>query len=208
MSTDAHLGSRSLRDTLGPAAAPPRATPAAALADARALFRQGERLDMVRLATDLGVARGTLYRWTGGREQLLADVVWLELRDVATACLDHAPGTGADRLDGAVGAFLELVAGAAAMRSLLANEGDAGLRLITAPRGLVRPRLVATIAELIDREAAAGTYAPPAPTAVLAEGIVTIAERFLHNGGDPELNPDPATARTIVALLLRERAGS
>ncbi len=45
---------------------------------------------------------------------------------------------------------------------------------------------------------------PPAATEVLADGIIALAERYLHNGGDPTLNPDPQTARTVVRLLLRE----
>ena len=57
--------------------------------------------------------------------------------------------------------------------------------------------------ELIEQEAERG-YKPPASRALLADGIVSICERYLHNGGDPSLNPDPATAQRISARLLRE----
>jgi hypothetical protein len=50
----------------------------------------------------------------------------------------------------------------------------------------------------------AGRYRPPASPELLADAVITLAERYLHNGGDPELHPDPATARTAVVLLLRE----
>ena len=56
--------------------AQPRATPADAFRAAREIYMRGERIDMQALAQQLGVSRGTLYRWTGSRERLLVDVVW------------------------------------------------------------------------------------------------------------------------------------
>src|SRR2546423_4830705 len=58
------------------AAAERRATPADAFHAAREIYMRGERIDMQALAQQLGVSRGTLYRWTGSRERLLVDVVW------------------------------------------------------------------------------------------------------------------------------------
>lgn len=69
-----------------------RATPAEAFARAREIFRAGQRLDMVSLAADLGVGRATLYRWTGDRERLLADVAFAEA-DLLFGYLErHTPG--------------------------------------------------------------------------------------------------------------------
>jgi AcrR family transcriptional regulator len=181
-----------------------RPTPADAFAAARDQLRRGERLDMVALAAKLGVARGTLYRWAGDRDRLLADVISAELGDLIMAAIARAPGTGVSRLEHAIGWFLEIVAGAPALRALLANEGGSGLRMITSPAGRVRPRLVATVAKLIEQEVAEGRYRPPAQPELLADGIIALAERYLHNGGDPTLNPDPRTATAIVSLLLRE----
>jgi AcrR family transcriptional regulator len=181
-----------------------RVTPADAFRAARANFRQGERLDMVKLAQELGVARTTLYRWTGGRDQLLADVVWAELHDVITHTADAAPTRGAAAIEYAVERFLAIVTGSPAMRAFLANEGESGIRAVTAPRGLVRPRLVELVQTLIQSEIEEAGYRAPAPAALLADGIVTLTERYLHNGGDPSLNPNPVTACQITKLLLRE----
>jgi len=90
------------------------------------------------------------------------------------------------------------------LRAFLLNEGASGLLMLTSPIGPVRPRVVATVAALIDDEVTDGHYLPPAAPEVLADGIIALAERYLHNGGDPTLNPDPETARTVVRLLLRE----
>ena len=62
------------------------------------MFRAGGRIDMVALAGELGVARATLYRWTGDRDRLLADLCMSELE----AIIDHLDrttrGAGADRV--------------------------------------------------------------------------------------------------------------
>ncbi|WP_024805994.1 QsdR family transcriptional regulator [Nocardia sp. BMG51109] len=184
-----------------------RATPAEAFAAARRRFLHGERLDMVDLAAELGVSRTTLYRWTGDRDRLLADVVWLELRGLVEKATTAAPGAGLPRLQQGINWFLDAAAKAPPLQALLANEGDRAVRLLTAPNGPVRPRLVQLLADTIDHEVTHGGYHPPAPPATLADGIVALGERYLHNGGDPTLNPDPATAHTVIALLLREHAG-
>jgi hypothetical protein len=58
---------------------------------------------------------------------------------------------------------------------------------------------------LMQGEIDAGQYPAPANPELLADGIVTIGERFLHHGGDPDVSPDPPSAGRIIALLLRER---
>jgi AcrR family transcriptional regulator len=179
-------------------------TPGDAFDAAREWIRAGDKLDMGALAQELGIARATLYRWAGDRDQLLADVVTAELQDLIGAATARADGTGVERLESSVGWFLETLSSLPALGAFLVNERDGGLRMITSPTGPIRPRLVETVVELIQREQRAGHYRPPARPEVLADGIVAIAERFLHNAGEATLGPDPATARSLAGLLLRE----
>lgn len=182
----------------------PKATPADAFREAEARVLRGERLDMAALAHDLGVARATLYRWTGDRDSLLADVLWAQMDAVLSATSARIASHGKERIGDVAGSFLEVIAGSPVLRSFIANEGAGGVQVLTAPNGPFRPRLVARVTEMIDEVAARDGYVPPAPAASLADGIVSLGERYLHNGGDPSLNPDPATAKLIVGLLLRE----
>jgi AcrR family transcriptional regulator len=193
-----------LREAMATAPIPVRPTPGAAFALARDWVRTGRRLDMAGLAGELGVSRNTLYRWTGDRDRLLADVVWADLELMLDASWSVADGGGAQRLQHAGAAFIDAVAQRSAVRTLLANEGSSGLRLLTDPAGPIRPRIVARVAGVIEEEVRAGRYAPPASPTVLADGVVSLGERFLHHGGDPVLNPDPETAKAIISLLLRE----
>jgi AcrR family transcriptional regulator len=192
------------RQAMGETPVAVRPTPGDAFNAARQRFRAGDKLDMVALAEDLRISRATLYRWTGDRDRLLADILIAELHSLIRAATTRATGTGVARLESAIGWFLNTLAGLPSLRAFLVNERDNGLRMVTSPTGPVRPRIVETVTEVINRETVDGGYRPPAPPELLADGIIALAERYLHNGGDPTLNPDPTTARTIAGLLLRE----
>ena len=183
---------------------PKRVGPADAFHGAQETVLAGRKLDMVTLAAELGVGRATLYRWVGDRDQLLAEVLTANVLGVIDYATANARGTGKRFLQDGVSRFLQVLADSDAVRAFLANEGAAGVLMVTAPRGPVRPKLVARVAEVIEEEARAGRYRPPATPEQLADGLVSMAERFLHHGGDPTLNPDPATARLMIRLLLRE----
>jgi AcrR family transcriptional regulator len=181
-----------------------RPTPAAAFARAREQFRAGVRLDMAALATQLGIARATLYRWTGDRDRLLADLCIVELDDLLRYLDSSTADSGAQRLERIAGAFLRALTDNAAFQRFLQHEGEHGFRLVTAANGRVRQHLVHAVADLIEREVSERDYRPPADPAVLADGIVAVGERFLYHSGDAAMNPDPATAQVVISLLLRE----
>ena len=61
-------------------AAVPARIPAGIFAAAVDTFVTGQRLDMRSLARRLGVARATLYRRAGNREQLLDELLWWRAR--------------------------------------------------------------------------------------------------------------------------------
>jgi AcrR family transcriptional regulator len=185
------------------AGAPPRVGPADVFNRAREIVNSGRRLDMVALGTELGISRATLYRWTGDRERLLSDILWTNVQ----ALLEYIDATtterGVARIEQFTARFLEALTTGGRLEAILRTEGDAGFRVITHPRGGVRPRLVAALTDRIQREVDDGFYHPTTEVGILTEGIVALGERFLYHGGDPDANPDPATARQIIALLVR-----
>jgi AcrR family transcriptional regulator len=183
----------------------PKATPAGAFERAREFLRAGQRIDMVALAADLGVARATLYRWTGGRERLLADAVWAEAYAMATYMLHQSRRkTGLARIQAVCVGFITAFADNEGVKAFLENERDAGLALLTGVDGGFRPRVVAWIRDMIQGEIDAGRYRAPADPELLADGVMTIGERYLHHGGDPDVSPDPERAGRLIAVLLRE----
>ena len=202
--TSAGSQSRALTQALaGTALLKTTATPAAAFARAREIFLAGERLDMGKLAEDIGVSRATVYRWTGDREQLLADVLWAEAQSTLGWLGAQARGRGAERIHEIAAGYIDVIAFGPPIRAFLRHEGEHGVWLLTAPGGPFRPRLVQATIEIIQQEAEQG-YRPPETVELLADSMVSLGERFVHNGGDPAANPSPDTAKRAIALLLRE----
>src|SRR3954454_25262581 len=130
-----------------------KATPAGAFERAREYLRQGRRLDMVQLAADLGVARATLYRWTGDRERLLADAVWAEALAIAEHIKhQHRRRAGLSRIRSVCVDFLDFFGRNEGVNAFLEHERDAGLELMTRVNGDFRPRVVAWTRDLIQEE--------------------------------------------------------
>ena len=194
-----HAPSRAYAET-----AAPKPTPADVFALATERFMAGVKLDARALAVELGVPRATLYRWIGDRERLLADVMWAQLEAVIDASLHRSRTRGARHILAGISALLETIAAAEPLRAFLDHEGARGLALITSPDGGVHPRLVARLVAVIEQEAAAGHYAPPATPSELAEGILSVGEHFLYAGLINGFRPDAAAATRLARLMLRE----
>src|SRR5690349_14579258 len=114
-----------------------------ALVLATRTYLAGERLDMRELAGSLSISRNTLYRWTGGREQLLQDVIWaLSEKAIADIWASTSRRRGASRLREALRLYLQTIVESEPLHAFLRNETHAALRLLTA-RGPFQDRLVA-----------------------------------------------------------------
>jgi AcrR family transcriptional regulator len=195
---------RAYADAMAIQTEPTRATPADAFIRAREIVQAGKRLDMLALAAELGIARATLYRWTGDREQLLSDILWTNIHALFEHVVRTTRARGADGMRIASTRLLTQLATGGELTQFLLVEAAAGYRLITDSRGGVRPRLVDALAAWIQREVDDGYYRAPEDPQLLADGMVSLGERFLYHGGYIESNPDADTASRMIALLIRE----
>lgn len=184
------------------------ATPADAYAAATRSYLAGERLDMRQLATEVGVSRNTLYRWTGGREKLIQDVAWsLSASVIADIWASTSRRRGTSRLLEALRRYVVTIVESHALRSFVRNETYTALRLLTT-RGPFQDRLVAEVQRLITEEAGRGDWTPRSDPAVLAYGTVRLIEGFVYNTGttdDGGLLVDHAAvddALAVIRLLL------
>jgi Tetracyclin repressor-like, C-terminal domain len=179
------------------------ATPAAAFRAARRMYLQGQRVDMRALAAELDISRDTLYRWTGHRDQLLADVVWSLSDEVfERAKADHAEHTGRDRLLAIFSQHVGVLVKAEPLHTFLQQETHAALRILTSPDGGVQPRTVRKLADLYLEEQAAGAFQPRIDAAALAYAVVRVTEGFIYNDAIATVEPAVERAAQIVALLL------
>jgi AcrR family transcriptional regulator len=179
-----------------------RATPADAFRAARRRFLAGERLDMRALAVSLGISRKTLYRWTGDRERLLADVMSEIAMQTLALARQETSGRGSERIVGILAFYLDSASRAPFLRQFLENDPGLALRVLTGAGG-VQGRMVPAVAQLIRDEEAAGAFASEVDPDTLAYAVVRLMEAFLYNDTMTRLEPDPDKAKAVLHLLLR-----
>jgi AcrR family transcriptional regulator len=185
---------------------PPTASRADVLRLAREQYLHGDRLDLTVIARRLGLGRPTIYRWFGSREALLGEIVAGELEQLVRAERRRTRRRGAPGLLEVFDRVNRRLASSPALRSLLEQERDVALRMLTSSGGPVQPRAVALVRDLIEREVRAGTYAPPTEPTALAYAIVRLAEAFLYNDVAIGIRGDWQRLQQVEAALLGLRA--
>lgn len=165
-------------------------------------YLRGERVDVQAIAAELGLGRATIYRWFGSREKLIGELLFGAAEPLLIDARANARGRGGAALLDTFDRFNRSLAGAPALRHFVDAERDAALRIITSGAGTLQPRIVASIAELIDEEIRAGRYQPPVETSTLAYAIVKLAEAFLFNDAVAGMRGDVDRLREVEAALL------
>lgn len=172
---------------------------------ARSGFLAGRRLEMKELADELGVNRATLFRWVGGRDELLSEVIWSVAEPTLRRAVAAAPGHGARRIATVLGVFAQAVNTSDAFRQFLRREPERALRLLTTRAGSMQRRFVAFIADLLTEEISAGTLDPPLPVPELALLLSRITETFIYADVISGEEPDAAKVVQASLVLLGER---
>jgi AcrR family transcriptional regulator len=186
--------------------APRRQAPRDAFRLARHKWRVGERVDMSALARELQINRVTLYRWVGSREQLLVEVIWnLSNHNLtnAAATVDATGATGAERIIQTVTRFIDKAISHHGMKTWLANEGEAAMRLLTRHQAGYQPRLVARLEELLAEEVDGGRLELPADVHEVAYVLEQLVESYVYLLPIAGEEPDARRAEPILRMLLR-----
>jgi AcrR family transcriptional regulator len=167
-------------------------------------FVTGQRLDMRSLARRVGVARATLYRRAGNREQLLDQVLWWRARLLlAGQVRASAHLTGTDRLTAVIGGVLRAIGADRPVRMFLESDPETALRVLTGSRSAVHQGMVAVLENLIDLERGRGAFDASLDTPTLAFAIVRVADGFLYSDVIADRAPGIRRAVIVVEALLR-----
>jgi AcrR family transcriptional regulator len=178
---------------------------------ARLLFA-GTRLDLGRMAADLGISRTTFFRRVGNRDDLmgaglllLSDRTWRQALERWQA--KHGDGVrtpeGRLRCLWVMEEYRREVAGNKGMRTLFEVESTVALRVLTDPRGGVQPALVDAHVELFRADADAAGLTPLVPLPDLAFAVVRLGESFLYSDVLAARSVDLAVATTLLDKLVQ-----
>ena len=191
------------RIVLPDGAAVPARIPAGIFAAAVDTFVAGQRLEMRSLARRLGVARATLYRRAGNREQLLDELLWWRARRLLAEQVQASAGmAGTERLVAVIGGVLRAIARDRPLRAFLESDPETALRLLTGTRSAVHQGMATALEKLIDLERGRGCFEASLDTPTLAYAIVRISEGFLYADPIADRPPDIDRAVTLIEALL------
>ena len=165
-------------------------------------FLRGRRIDVQAIAGELGVARATIYRWFGSREELIGEVLFSAADPLLLEARREARERGGSALLNTFDGFNRRLADAPALRRFVESERDAAVRIITSGAGTLQPRIVARIQEVIEEEVETGRYRAPVEPSTLAYAIVKLAEAFLFNDAAAGMRGDVDRLREVEAALL------
>ena len=184
--------------------AAPQMVPGPIFAAAVDMFVTGQRLDMRSLARRIGVARATLYRRAGNREQLLDQVLWWRARRLlADQLRASADVTGTDRLTALIAGVLHAIGADRPVRMFLESDPETALRLLTGPRSAVHQGMAKALENLIDLERGRGAFDARLDTPTLAFAIVRVSEGFLYSDVIADRPADIGRAVTVIEALIR-----
>lgn len=172
---------------------------------ARAAFLDGQRLEMQELARHLGVSRATLFRWVGGRDQLIAEIIWSITEPTFQAArARHLGETGGRLVADVLGTFATYATTSQPFMNFVQSDPERALRLLTTRATDFQARLKGMIESLLRQEIDAGRIEPPLPLGDLAYLVLRIAETFIYADVIAGEVPDPAKVRQAVQALLRD----
>jgi AcrR family transcriptional regulator len=179
-----------------------RPDPMAAFNLARQAFLAGNRIDMQRLAADLGVDRATLFRWVGNRDQLLCEVIWSVAEPTWRHAVAEAKGVGAARVVDAMTRFINDVIASQPFRTYLRRERERALRLLTTKATGFQQRIVDAFEGLLVQEQQTNGVRLPLPAHDLAYVITRIGESFIYSDLIVNETPDATKAAAAIGALL------
>jgi AcrR family transcriptional regulator len=118
------------------------------VAGARRQFLREATIDMEKLAGELAISRGTLYRAVDSRDRLLGDVLWSLAERTYEEARRDVSSRGIDAIIAISHRFTESVMTAAPFRRFLETEPQTALRVLLTPAGGVHARTVALQREI------------------------------------------------------------
>lgn len=180
-----------------------RATRHDAFELARRKYLNAERIDIGRMAEELGVNRVTLYRWVGTKDELLVEIIWSLTEEVLTRAWSDLASVDGPRVPALLGAYLREAASPRGEDGSSPEANDRLMRLLTIGSHGFQPRLVAAVRTYLLEDIADRRISSNLAIDDLAYATVRIAESYYHLPTIAGLPPDPERAERVLSALLQ-----
>jgi len=170
---------------------------------ARRYFMHAQRIELQKLARELGISRATAYRWAGSADQLVGEVLASLTRDsferLVKASVDKS---GSDRVLYVLSEWMRSAHAFSPLRRFLRRNPEAGLKVVASKDGPVQAATIDSIRDLLIQETEAGHFSLPVDPAVMAFALTRMIESFLYADVISRVEPDLDNASKILGLML------
>lgn len=173
---------------------------------AREKWRMGERIDIGKLAAELGISRATAFRWVGSKEALVGEILWSFYKPTLERALADTPARGAERVATITAKAMRAILDSKPMRRWLEQDTEYALRLVTSETGVVQTHTVRFLRSVIKQEVAEGHMKPALDVETLSLLVMRISTSFLYSDLTCGREPSVESAYTAIRILASARS--
>lgn len=171
---------------------------------ARQWFIGAKRIELQKLAVELGISRATAYRWAGSAEQLVGQVLASLVDDTFKRIAQRTQSSGSERVLEVLERGMRYAQEFEPLQKFLARDAQQGLKIVASKHGPVQERTIANLQQLLEEEVAAGNLTLPVAADVMAYALTRIVESFLYADLITGATLDLDSASSILQLMLRQ----
>ncbi|MFT3923949.1 MAG: QsdR family transcriptional regulator [Myxococcales bacterium] len=179
-----------------------RVTPLDLFALSRSKWLAGERLDIGRLAKELGVGRATLFRWVGSREQLYGEILSASYVQEMERARRKIEGKGAEGVAAVARHVMLRLVQFEPLRRFIAQDPEFAIRVLTSNSSPVQRRCIDIHRVWLGELEAAGEIEPELDVDTLSYVIVRIGEAFLYGDVPAERESGVDKAAAAIRILV------
>lgn len=162
----------------------------------------GKRISIGELAAEVGISRGTLYRWVGSKDMLMDEVFWAITEPAFHQAVKETPGHGIDHVVGVHRRFMKAILSFRSTQRFIREEPTYALRLLTNPSSGVSKRVIKASADHLRALEETGHLQFHSPPEKLAEIFVLANQGILYSDVISGRSPAIDKACELIRLLL------
>ena len=180
----------------------PQATPLEVFKIAKKRWCQGKRISIGDLASEVGISRGTLYRWVGSKDLLMDEVFWAITEPAFAQAIKETPGHGIDHIIGVHRQFMKSILSFTSTQRFIKEEPSYALRLMTNPSSGVSARVIEATANHLRAQQAMGHLRFHSSPEKLAEIFILANQGIIYSDVISGRSPAIDKACELIRLLL------
>ena len=180
----------------------PQATPLEVFKLARRRWLEGRKISFGQLAKEIGVSRGTLYRWVGKKDLLMDEIFWSLTQPAWERAVRETPGHGINHIVNVHRNFMISILSFPPMQQFIREDPSYAFRILTNFSSGVSKRTVKLAADHLRQQEAAGHIRLHSAPEKLAEIFILANQGILYSDVISGRSPAIDKACTIVRLLL------